>query len=300
MSSSTTSQGVVDRVQNFVSENKHAILIATAAAVVAVGGVAYYASTSRAPGGDVEKAEGRKDKKKSKKRKTVKDDDGPILEERKPKPSAPAVEEGESPHRVGAALAPTRYGPTQRTGNTPRRRLPLCQSRCVYLCGYFALCLTSRQERTKVAASLKAKGNTAYQQRKFSIAIEYYSRAIAATPKPEPVFFSNRAACYVNLNPPQNEKVVEDCDAALALDKKYLKALNRRATALEALGRYEEAVRGVFTVYMFRSSDTRLMGYVQTSLLRQSSINSRTWLQRSPSSGYSRSLQRRRRWTFSR
>ena len=93
MSSSTSSQGVVDRVQNFVSEHKHAVLIATAAAVIAAGGVAYYASTSRGPGGDVEKGDGKKDKKKSKKRKTVKDDDGPILEERKPKPTQ--VEDGE-------------------------------------------------------------------------------------------------------------------------------------------------------------------------------------------------------------
>ncbi len=53
----------------------------------------------------------------------------------------------------------------------------------------------------------------------------------------------------MNLNPPQHEKVVEDCDAALALDKKYLKALNRRATALEALERYEEALRGMFLAF---------------------------------------------------
>lgn len=91
MSSSTSSQGVVDRVQSFVSENKRAILIGTAAALVAIGGVAYYASTSRGPGGegDAEKGERKKDKKKtsksSKKRKSVKDKDGPILEERSPK-----------------------------------------------------------------------------------------------------------------------------------------------------------------------------------------------------------------------
>ncbi|OSC98622.1 ADP/ATP carrier receptor [Trametes coccinea BRFM310] len=206
MSSSTSSQGVVDRVQNFVSEHKHAVLIGTAAALVAIGGVAYYASSSRSgPRGDVEKGEGKKDKKKSKKRKTVKDEDGPILEERKPKASA--VEEEEPVY-------------------TPEEIARL-----------------SEEERTKAAASLKAKGNAAYQQRKFAAAIEYYTRAIAVTPKPEPVFFSNRAACYVNLNPPQHEKVVEDCDQALALDKNYLKALNRRATALEALDRLEEALR---------------------------------------------------------
>ncbi|KAI0755697.1 ADP/ATP carrier receptor [Fomes fomentarius] len=205
MSSSTSSQGVVDRVQNFVSEHKNAVLLGTAAAIVAIGGVAYYASSSRGPGGDVEKGEGKKDKKKSKKRKTVKDDDGPIIEERKSKPAAAEEEDKEYTAEEIAAM--------------------------------------SVEERTKVAASLKAKGNSAYQQRKFTTAIDYYTRAIAVTPKPEPVFFSNRAACHVNLNPPQHEKVVEDCDAALALDRKYLKALNRRATALEALERYEEALR---------------------------------------------------------
>ncbi|KAI0665614.1 hypothetical protein C8Q78DRAFT_1083846 [Trametes maxima] len=205
--SSPSSQGVVDRVQNFVSENKHAVLIGTAAALVAIGGVAYYASSSSSGSrsGDVEKGEGKKDKKKSKKRKTVKDDDGPILEERKPKASA--VEE-EEPNYTPEDIAQM-----------------------------------SEEERTKAAASLKAKGNSAYQQRKFATAIDYYTRAIAVTPKPEPVFFSNRAACFVNLNPPQHDKVIEDCDKALELDKNYLKALNRRATALEVLERFPEALR---------------------------------------------------------
>jgi import receptor subunit TOM70 len=46
------------------------------------------------------------------------------------------------------------------------------------------------------------------------------------------------------MTPPKHELVVLDCDAALALDKNYIKALNRRATALEGLKRYEEALRG--------------------------------------------------------
>lgn len=94
-SSSTSSQGVVERVQSFVSENRRAVLIGTAAALVAIGGVAYYASTSRGPGadGDSEKGEHKKDKKKGKKRKTMKDKDGPILEERSPKTEL--SEEGE-------------------------------------------------------------------------------------------------------------------------------------------------------------------------------------------------------------
>ena len=64
------------------------------------------------------------------------------------------------------------------------------------------------------------------------------------SPLPEPVFYSNRAACYVSMEPPRHEKVVADCDDALKLDARYVKALNRRATALEALERFEEALRG--------------------------------------------------------
>jgi hypothetical protein len=49
---------------------------------------------------------------------------------------------------------------------------------------------------------------------------------------------------YINVTPPKFDLVIQDCDAALALDPKYIKALNRRATALEGLLRWEEALRG--------------------------------------------------------
>ena len=140
----------------------------------------------------------------------------------------------------------------QRTRSTRLRRLRHFLRRFVFLSRSLIHVYTNiLQERTKIAISLKGKGNAAYQQRKFSTAIDYYTRAIAITPKPDPVFFSNRAACYVNLNPPQHDKVVEDCDAALALDRKYLKALNRRAAAQEALERYEEALRGTFLLIVY-------------------------------------------------
>ena len=46
------------------------------------------------------------------------------------------------------------------------------------------------------------------------------------------------------MSPPRHELVIEDCNAALSLDHNYVKALNRRAGALEGLKRYEEALRG--------------------------------------------------------
>lgn len=91
--SSTESTSLVQRCSDFVSENKRAVILGTAAVAIAAGGAAYYASTSRRPGagdGDVEKGDRKsKDKKKgsksSRKRKTVNDKDGPLLEERTPK-----------------------------------------------------------------------------------------------------------------------------------------------------------------------------------------------------------------------
>ena len=46
------------------------------------------------------------------------------------------------------------------------------------------------------------------------------------------------------MKPPKFELIIEDCDKAISLNKDYVKAINRRANALEALDRLEEALRG--------------------------------------------------------
>lgn len=43
---------------------------------------------------------------------------------------------------------------------------------------------------------------------------------------------------------PEYEKAVEDCTEALRINPKHERSVGRRGTALEKLGRYEEAVRG--------------------------------------------------------
>ncbi len=88
----------VDRVSSFISENKRGLVIGVAAAAVAAGGVAYYVASSRADGGagDEESLRSgkKKDKKKKKSKKSVKDQDGPILEERKPKGAEESEDDG--------------------------------------------------------------------------------------------------------------------------------------------------------------------------------------------------------------
>jgi len=140
-----------------------------------------------------------------KKKKSVKDKDGPLLEERNPKVEEEAEEEP-----------------------------PLTAEEIAGL---------SDADRKAKAGELKAKGNSAYSKKSFVKAAELYTRAIEVSPTPEPVYYSNRAACYVNFDPPQHTLVVADCDEALKLDKKYVKALNRRAVALEQLDHDLEALR---------------------------------------------------------
>lgn len=96
----------------------------------------------------------------------------------------------------------------------------------------------SEAERKEFAAKLKEAGNKAYGAKEFQKAIDLYSKAILC--KPDPVYYSNRAACYNALN--KWDLVVEDTTAALNLDPEYIKALNRRANAYDHLGKYSEAL----------------------------------------------------------
>lgn len=94
------------------------------------------------------------------------------------------------------------------------------------------------QERKEYATKLKVAGNKAYGDKGYNEAIELYGKAIIC--KPDPIFYSNRAACYNALG--DWDKVVDDTTAAIALDSEYVKALNRRANAYEHLEKYSEAL----------------------------------------------------------
>lgn len=96
----------------------------------------------------------------------------------------------------------------------------------------------SEQDRKDYAAKLKAAGNKAYGAKDYERAIDLYGQAILC--KSDPVFYSNRAACYNAKS--DWEKVIEDTTAAINLDPEYVKALNRRANAYEQSEKYSEAL----------------------------------------------------------
>jgi import receptor subunit TOM70 len=94
------------------------------------------------------------------------------------------------------------------------------------------------QDRKDYAAKLKAAGNKAYGSKDYNRAIDLYGKAILC--KQDPVFYSNRAACYNAMS--EWDKVIEDTTAAINLDNEYVKALNRRANAYEQVERNSEAL----------------------------------------------------------
>ena len=96
----------------------------------------------------------------------------------------------------------------------------------------------SEAQRKEYAQKLKEAGNKAYGAKDFAKAIGLYSKAILC--KPDPVYYSNRAACHNALS--DWDKVVEDTTAAINLDPEYIKALNRRANAYDHQGKYSEAL----------------------------------------------------------
>ncbi len=114
-------------------------------------------------------------------------------------------------------------------------------------------CVAARSlmRKAKKLEGVKAEGNAAFKAGQAEEAIARYSEAIAladenAEEDGEPTAFkaalhSNRASANAKLE--RWEEVARDCDAALALQPAYVKALKTRARANGKLERYEEAVR---------------------------------------------------------
>ncbi|KAJ5735240.1 uncharacterized protein N7483_000365 [Penicillium malachiteum] len=195
---------VWDRVSKWVSENKALVYtIAGVAVVVTSAGVVYYLSDSSKPSTPPVQKKSKNQKRKEKKK----------AEEEKKTKTASVQEEFVVEKKADAP-----------------EELPEVDEATV---GQL-----DEETRKAYAAKLKAAGNKAYGEKDYPKAIDLYGKAILC--KPDPVFYSNRAACY---NVQSNwEKVVEDTSAALAMDSEYVKALNRRAIAYENLGKFSDAL----------------------------------------------------------
>lgn len=203
--SSTAS--VWDRISKWVSENKAIVYtIAGVAVVVTSAGVVYYLSDSNKATKTAAPTEKKKSKNQRRKEKKK-------AEEEKKAKAATVQDES-----------------TAKKAEEPSDELPEVDEATVEQ--------LSEETRKAYAAKLKAAGNKAFGSKDYNKAIDLYGKAIIC--KPDPVYYSNRAACYNVLS--EWEKVVEDTSAAIAMNSEYVKALNRRAIAYEHLEKFSEAL----------------------------------------------------------
>ncbi|KAL6761662.1 hypothetical protein V8C86DRAFT_805711 [Haematococcus lacustris] len=96
-------------------------------------------------------------------------------------------------------------------------------------------------KKAEKAEKAKAKGNEYFQAGKFMEALTEYTRAISFNPNNH-VYYSNRAMACIKLF--RFEQAEDDCNKVLRFelaDKDKVKALLRRATARDALQKYEGA-----------------------------------------------------------
>merc|ERR1712055_1037983 len=84
------------------------------------------------------------------------------------------------------------------------------------------------------AVAAKNRGNKYFRGGRYELAIKCYTEAIEKCPKDKPIdlatFHQNRAAAHDQLD--DLESVIADCNVAVKLNNKYVKALDRRAKSL--------------------------------------------------------------------
>lgn len=206
-----SSASVWERISKWVSDNKALVYtVAGVAVVVTSAGVVYYLSDSSkpsakpAPSSTTEKKKSKNQRRKEKEKKKAED-------EKKAKTSSAQDESAEKK--------------TEETEDLPE----VDESTVGQL---------SEETKKSYAGKLKAAGNKAFGSKDYNRAIELYGKAVIC--KPDPVYYSNRAACYNVLS--DWDKVIEDTSAAIAMNNEYVKALNRRAIAYEHIGRFSEAL----------------------------------------------------------
>ncbi|MCJ8743174.1 hypothetical protein PDJAM_G00090770 [Pangasius djambal] len=85
----------------------------------------------------------------------------------------------------------------------------------------------------------KEKGNKFFKDGKYDDAIECYTKGMSADPY-SPVLPTNRAACFFRLK--KYAVAQSDCNLAIALDSKYIKAYSRRGAARFALKNHQGAL----------------------------------------------------------
>lgn len=109
--------------------------------------------------------------------------------------------------------------------------------------------------------TLKDKGNEKFKAKDYEGALEYYTKAIEIKSN-EPIAYSNRAACHINLE--QYFDALNDCNKAIELDSNLLKAYYRRAMVLRGLSRFHLALADFKKVLESEPNNKQVKDQIET------------------------------------
>ncbi|KAF5893291.1 mitochondrial import receptor subunit TOM70 [Clarias magur] len=121
------------------------------------------------------------------------------------------------------------------------------------------------------AQGAKNRGNKFFKAGKYEQAITCYTEAISLCPKEQKsdlsTFYQNRAAAYEQQG--KWTEVVEDCSQAVEMNPRYIKALFRRARALEKLDNKKECLEDVTAVCILEAFQNQQSMLLADKVLKQ-------------------------------
>ncbi|KAK6201209.1 uncharacterized protein RJT21DRAFT_33586 [Scheffersomyces amazonensis] len=126
----------------------------------------------------------------------------------------------------------------------------------------------SRKEKEDWALALKEDGNNEFKSKNFERAIAFYTAALQV--KIDPIFYSNRSACYAALNDHKN--VIADTTEAIKLKPDYTKCVLRRATSYEVIEDYPNAMFDLTALTIYGGFSNKSIEAVLERVLKKHSI----------------------------
>ncbi|XP_034984059.1 RNA polymerase II-associated protein 3 isoform X1 [Zootoca vivipara] len=132
---------------------------------------------------------------------------------------------------------------------------------------------TEEEQLKQKAMAEKDLGNGYFKEGKYEIAIECYTRGIAADGT-NALLPANRAMAYLKIQ--KYEEAEEDCTQAVLLDSSYSKAYARRGTARAALGKLKEAMQDFETVLKLEPGNKQAVNEIMK--LKNESIAKGLWI----------------------
>nr|XP_018901343.1 PREDICTED: uncharacterized protein LOC109033254 isoform X2 [Bemisia tabaci] len=128
--------------------------------------------------------------------------------------------------------------------------------------------LLAAAERERISEEKRIKGNEYFKAKDYPLAVKYYSESIAI--QDTAAAYCNRALAYMKLN--ENYLAINDCSACLYYEPNNVKALFRRAQALQSEKQYHAAIKDVTYLLEIEPSNSAAIT-LRNSLLNQIGAN---------------------------